>query len=435
MKRVVKFIVRRVYMLIVTVFLVSVAVFAITESSPGNIAKNVLGAFITPEQEASFLAQMGLDKPAYLRFIFWLAGSDWYAGHKSGFDFERVINSQGFDEWWALDEKDRLVCWKLEGENLVALVRQPDGSVKKEVDNSRWRTDDQGKEFFWGMDRQNRVAKWQKGADNETWTFLEGMGWQKAAGAPVAYIPMRKGILRLDPGISLRTGRPVGPTLVVRLRNSMVLAGLAIAIIMPIALFLGVISGLNEGTWLDRILSTSGMIFTVIPEFVTGIILILLLTVIFPVFPGATIFGEEAPWARPDMLVLPVLTLTLIELGYILRITRASMAETIQSSYIRTAFLKGLPYWKVVIVHSLRNALIAPVTVIMLHVTWLLGGIVIVEVVFGYPGLGKYTLDAALYKDVNVLEACSMILVVVAVGSQLVADIVYTFLNPRIRYN
>jgi peptide/nickel transport system permease protein len=422
-------------MLIVTVFLVSVAVFAITESTPGNIAKNVLGAFITPEQEASFLTQMGLDKPAYLRYIFWLVGSDWYASQKSGFEFKRVTNSQGFDEWWAVDEQGRLVRWTLEAENLVALVRQPDGSVLKETDNSRWRTDSNGISFFWGMDLQNRVVKWQKGADNETWTFLEGMGWQKASGAPVAYIPMRKGILRLDPGISLRTGRPVGPTLMVRLRNSMVLAGLAIAIIMPIALFLGIISGINEGTWPDRILSTSGMIFTVIPEFVTGIILILLLTVIFPIFPGATIFGEEAPWDRPDMLVLPVLTLTLIELGYILRITRASMAETIQAPYIRTAFLKGLPYWKVVIVHSLRNALIAPVTVIMLHVTWLLGGIVIVEVVFGYPGLGKYTLDAALYKDVNVLEACSMILVVVAVGSQLVADIVYTFLNPRIRYN
>jgi peptide/nickel transport system permease protein len=421
-------------MLIVTVFLVSVAVFAITESSPGNIAKNVLGAFITPEQETSFLAQMGLDKPAHLRYVFWLVGSDWYASHKSNFGFEKVTNSQGFEEWWVQDEQNRLVRWMLEGENLVALVRQPDGSVQKEIDNARWRKDSQGHVFFWGMDRQNRVVKWQKGADNETWTFLEGMGWQKASGAPVTYIPMRKGILRLDPGISLRTGRPVGPTLMVRLRNSMVLAGLAIVIIMPIALFLGIIAGLNEGTWLDRFLSTIGMTFTVIPEFVTGIILILLLSVVFPIFPGATIFGEDAPWARPDMLVLPVLTLTLVELGYILRITRASVAETIQSPYIRTAFLKGLPYWQVVIVHTLRNALIAPVTVIMLHVTWLLGGIVIVEVVFGYPGLGKYTLDAALYKDVNVLEACSMILVVVAVGSQLVADIVYTFLNPRIRY-
>ena len=176
------------------------------------------------------------------------------------------------------------------------------------------------------------------------------------------------------------------------------------------------------------------MIFTVIPEFVTGIVLIMLLSVVFPILPGATIFGEEAPWARPDMLVLPVLTLALIELGYIMRITRASMAETIQSPYIRTAYLKGLSYWRVVAVHSLRNAMIAPFTVIMLHVTWLLGGIVIVEVVFGYPGLGKYTLDAALYKDVNVLEACSMILVVVAVGTQLIADLAYTFLNPRIRY-
>ncbi len=422
-------------MLIVTVLLVSMAVFAITESSPGNIAKNVLGAFITPAQEASFLAQMGLDKPAYLRYIFWLVGSDWYAGHRSGFSFKRVVNSQGFDEWWAIDEQGRLTCWKLEGQNLVALVRQPDGSAQKETDNTRWRTDDRGQPFFWGMDRQNRVVKWQQGADSESWTFLEGMGWQKSGGAPVDYIPMRKGILRMDPGISLRTGRPVGPTLMIRLRNSMVLAGLAIAIIMPIALFLGVISGLNEGTWLDRILSTSGMVFTVIPEFVTGIILILLLSVVFPIFPGATIFGEQAPWSRPDMLVLPVLTLALIELGYILRITRASMAETIQSPYIRTAFLKGLPYWQVVMVHALRNAMIAPVTVIMLHVTWLLGGIVIVEVVFGYPGLGKYTLDAALYKDVNALEACSMILVVVAVGSQLIADIVYTFLNPRIRYD
>ena len=431
----VKFIIRRLYMLLVTVFLVSVAVFAITESSPGNIAKNVLGGFITPEQETSFLSQMGLDKPAYLRFAFWLTGSDWYAGHKSGFTFEKVKNAQGFDEWWVVDEKNRLVIWKLEGDNLVALVRQPDGSVVKEMANARWRTDSQGQEYFWGMDQHNRMVKWQKGADSETWTFLEGMGWQKTSGAPVSYIPMRKGILRLDPGVSLRTGRPVGPTLKIRLRNSLVLAGLAITIIMPIALFLGIISGLNEGTWLDRSLSTIGMTFTVIPEFVTGIILILLLSVVFPVFPGATIFGEEAPWARPDMLVLPVLTLTLIELGYILRITRASMAETIQSPYIRTAFLKGLPYWKVVSVHALRNALIAPVTVIMLHVTWLLGGIVIVEVVFGYPGLGKYTLDAALYKDVNVLEACSMIMVVVAVGSQLVADIVYTFLNPRIRYN
>jgi peptide/nickel transport system permease protein len=150
--------------------------------------------------------------------------------------------------------------------------------------------------------------------------------------------------------------------------------------------------------------------------------------------PGATVFGIKAPWQRPDMLILPVLTLTLIELGYVLRITRASMAEVMRSPYIRTAFLKGLPYRRVVAKHAVRNALIAPITVIMLHVNWLMGGIVIVEVVFGYPGLGQYLLDSALYKDINALEAGTMVMVMVAVGTQLIADIIYTFLNPRIRY-
>ena len=135
------------------------------------------------------------------------------------------------------------------------------------------------------------------------------------------------------------------------------------------------------------------------------------------------------------MLILPVLTLTLIELGYVLRITRASMADVMRSAYIRTAYLKGIPNFKVVMKHAVRNALIAPITVIMLHVNWLMGGIVIVEVVFGYPGLGQYLLDSALYKDINALEAGTMIMVMIAVGTQLIADILYTFLNPRIRYS
>ena len=102
--------------------------------------------------------------------------------------------------------------------------------------------------------------------------------------------------------------------------------------------------------------------------------------------------------------------------------------------YIRTAFLKGLPYWRIVFKHALRNALMAPITVIMLHVNWLMGGIVVVEAIFGFPGLGRYLLDAALYKDIFALEAGAMVMVMLAVGTQLVADITYTFLNPRIRY-
>jgi peptide/nickel transport system permease protein len=195
------------------------------------------------------------------------------------------------------------------------------------------------------------------------------------------------------------------------------------------------VAGINEGSFQDRFLSIVGMIFSVIPEFATGIFLILIMAHWLELVPGASVFGEKAPWQRPDMLILPVLTLTLIELGYVLRITRASMAEVMRSAYIRTAFLKGLPFWKVIFRHAAKNALIAPITVIMLHVNWLMGGIVIVEVVFGYPGLGQYLLDSALYKDVNAIEAGTMIMVLLAVGTQLFADVLYTFLNPRIRYS
>jgi len=226
----------------------------------------------------------------------------------------------------------------------------------------------------------------------------------------------------------------VADTNFTRLRNSLVLAGIAFVLVMPVALLLGMIAGLREGSLQDRILSIGGMTFSVIPEFVTGIFLILIMSVWLNLVPGATVFGEMAPWQRPQMLILPVLTLTLIELGYVLRITRASMVEVMKSPYIRTAHLKGLPYWRIVFKHAVRNAMMAPITVIMLHVNWLMGGIVIVEVVFGYPGLGKYLLESALFKDINGLEAGAMILVLLAVGTQLVADIIYTFLNPRIRY-
>jgi peptide/nickel transport system permease protein len=429
-----KFVARRFFLLLLTMFLVSVAVFLITESSPGNVARNVLGAFVTPEQEASFLAQIGLDKPVYTRYLYWLFGSDWHASRKVGLSLRRITTEEGFEEWWAVREDGALVRWKLRGEDLIAIVRFADGFVNEYDNNERWREDARGRSTFWGVDAQNHVVKWEKGSGRKVWTFVMGTGWMESSGGPAEYIPLKKGFLRGDPGVSLRTGRPVSKSLFIRLRNSLVLAGIAFFIVMPLALFLGMMAGLKEGTLRDRILSVGGMMFSVTPEFATGMFLILILALWLGLVPGATVFGEKAPWERPDMLILPVLTLTLIELGYVLRITRASMAEVMKSAYIRTAFLKGLPYWRIVFRHAVRNALMAPITVIMLHVNWLMGGIVIVEVVFGYPGLGKYLLDSAMYKDINALEAGAMILVTVAVGTQLVADIIYTFLNPRIRY-
>ena len=430
-----KFILRRFFLLLLTMFLVSVAVFLIAESSPGNVARNVLGAFVTPEQEASFLAQVGLDKPVYTRYFYWLLGSDWSSSKKVGLPLKRITTEDGFDEWWAIRKDGALLRWRLEGDNLVAIAKLPSiGAISEYKNNERWRTDKKGVSTFWGVDDQNHVVRWEKGTDQKVWTFVVGTGWMESSGGPVEYIPLKKGFIRGDPGVSLRTGRNVSKSIFIRLRNSLVLAGTAFVIVMPIALFLGMIAGLKEGSIRDRILSIGGMMFTVTPEFATGIFLILIMSVWLGLVPGAAVFGEKAPWQRPDMLILPVLTLTLIELGYVLRITRASMVEVMKSPYIRTAYLKGLPYWRIVFKHAVRNALMAPVTVIMLHVNWLMGGIVIVEVVFGYPGLGKYLLDSALYKDVNALEAGAMILVTIAVATQLVADIIYTFLNPRIRY-
>jgi peptide/nickel transport system permease protein len=429
-----KFIVRRFLLLLLTMFLVSVAVFLITESSPGNVARNVLGAFVTPEQEASFLAQMGLDTPIHLRYLYWLVGSDWHASRKVGLPLRRVTTRKGFVEWWAVREDGVLVRWKLQGEDLIAEAKTVDGILNEYKDNERWRTTAEVQAIFWGVDNQNHVVKWGKGTDRKVWTFVMGTGWMESSGGPVDYIPLKKGFVRGDPGVSLRTGRPVAKSLYIRVRNSMVLAGIALVLVMPLALLLGMLAGLKEGSLRDRLLSIGGMVFTVIPEFATGIFLILIVAVWLGLVPGATVFGEKAPWERPDMLVLPVLTLALIELGYVLRITRASMVEVMRSPYIRTAFLKGLPYWRIVFKHAIRNALMAPITVIMLHVNWLMGGIVIVEVVFGYPGLGKYLLESALFKDINALEAGAMVLVIVAVGTQLLADIIYTFLNPRIRY-
>jgi len=290
--------------------------------------------------------------------------------------------------------------------------------------------------FFWGVDNLNHAVLWQTGGEHTFWMKAKGAGWWvEQAGGAVQYIPLQRGLLRGDPGESVRTRQPVSEELVRRVRNSVILAGLAFVVVMPLALLMGLIAGLNEGKPIDRVLSIFGLVTTASPNFATGVFLILIFSVWLKLLPGATVFtSSTAIFEEPKMLVLPVATLTLIELGYVLRMTRASMVEVMKTGYIRTAILKGLPYRRIVFKHAVRNALMAPITVIMLHVNWLMGGIVVVEAIFGFPGLGNYLLQSALYKDVFAIEAGAMVMVILAVGTQLVADVIYTFLNPRIRY-
>ena len=194
-----KFIVRRFFLLLLTMFVVSVAVFVIVESSPGNIAKNILGAFITPEQEASFLAQMGFDKPMTTRYLYWLTGSDWHAQRKIKMPLTRITTETGFQEWWVREADGTLVRWTLDGDDLVADVRAKDGTITRKKDNQRWKTDKDGNLFFWGLDRANHAVLWEKGAGKEVWSFTAGSGWQKTTGGPIKIHSTEK---RICPGRS-----------------------------------------------------------------------------------------------------------------------------------------------------------------------------------------------------------------------------------------
>lgn len=431
-----KFIVRRLLSLLLTMLILSMVIFLITEAAPGDAAKHILGRFADREQVALFRRQLGLDEPLHIRYLTWLIGSDWRASRLIGMPLRRLKDQQtGAVEWWVEDSEGTLKRWKTVDDELQEYQLMRDGEVKRHPAGNVWKTDAHGNSVFWGVDTANRAVMWQRG-------FVEPAGGTHEVGRPqlersggVRYIPLYRGVLRGDPGISVQTNRPVADTLFRRVENSAILAGLAFVVVMPLGLLLGFTAGVNEGKWLDRILSVGGLLTTASPNFATAVFLILVFAIWLKWFPGATIFlSDRAIFDDPEMLVLPILTLTLIDFGYILRITRASVVEVMETAYIRTAILKGIPYWKVILKHAARNALLAPITVIMLHVNWLMGGVLVVEAMFGFPGLGTYLLNSALMKDIYAIEAGAMVMVVLAVGTQLVADIVYTFLNPRIRY-
>jgi peptide/nickel transport system permease protein len=429
-----RFIVRSIVSTVITMLLVSIGLFWLLEVASGDITVKILGVFATPEQRASYRAQLGLNDPVWLRYLDWLIGSDWRAAQQTGHNLVVVNNSQTNEaEWWA-EVNGKLTRWQLKEGALLALTRQPDGSTVAAPMTDEWQIDETGQEFFWGVDTKNNAVKWVRGQGATVWVLTKA-GLRKEGDGPQEYIPLRKGLLRGDAGNSLQYGRPVALTLFPRLRNTLILAGVSFLVVMPLALFFGVMAGINEGRPVDRAISITSLVTTATPEFVTGTFLILIFGIWLKVVPAVSIFlSDDALLRNPALLVLPVLTLTAVEVGYVTRMTRASMVEVMASPYIRTAILKGMPRRRVVVNHAVRNALMAPVTIIMLHVNWLIGGVVVVESIFGYPGLGKYIYDAAIFGDLNAVEAAAMLTVVIAVMTRLIGDLAYTFLNPRIRY-
>ncbi len=252
----------------------------------------------------------------------------------------------------------------------------------------------------------------------------------------VRYIDWITSALRGDFGESIHFRRPVRELIALRLGRSLRLAALAFVFMIPIGLALGCIAGITEGKLLDRIISVTSSISVSIPPFAGGIFMIVIFAVWLRWLPGVSIPDPDASFLEfSKRLILPILTLSLDEIGYLARFTRVNMAEVLESDYIRTAVLKGIPKRKVIWRHALRNALIAPFTAIMLHVNWLIGGVVVVEVLFNYPGLGNLLLESAMRNDIILLEGGTLVLTFVAVSSQVIGDIGIYFMNPRIRYD
>ena len=201
---------------------------------------------------------------------------------------------------------------------------------------------------------------------------------------------------------------------------------------IPLSLVLGILSGMREGSKLDRSITVACVATTSVPEFASVVLLSAVFVFWLGLLPGTSSMIQGFSFKE---LILPVFALVLYDFGYVARMTRASMAEVMTTPYIRTAVLKGLPYHRVILKHALRNALIAPFTVVMLQINWLLSGVIVVEFFFAYKGFGALLLEAALNQDIFMIEACAVVAVFVASMSQMFGDIGYTYLNPRIRFS
>lgn len=311
----VRFLLRRISLIVLTLFVVSLAIFGITEILPGDVAAKILGKGATPLDLANLRRDMGLDAPAYSRYLSWIFG-----------------------------------------------------------------------------------------------------------------------VLQGDWGESLIQKRPVWTIIQPKLINSALLAGFAFLVAVPTAIATGVWAGLRPGSWGDHTVSTSSLVAISLPEFVTGILLIVIFSSTLHILPSSSIMlPGQSPLTKPIVLILPTLTLTGVLFAYIMRMTRANVIEVMETNYVRTAILKGLRTRTVIFRHVIPNAMLPTISVVAMNIGWMLGGLIIVDSVFSYPGLGRLVLTAITSRDLPLLQALSMLISAAYAFSNLFADLAYAVLNPRIR--
>ncbi len=310
------FLVRRTFLLVVTMLVASGIIFALTQLLPGDIPRLILGPRAEPAAVEQFEARFGLDQPAVMQYFDWLGGfvlGDWGRSYTG-------VNSE------------------------------------------------------------------------------------------------------------------VRPLVMTRLGNSLALALFTLLISIPLSLLLGIVAALRENTWVDGFVSVTSLSVIGLPEFVTGIVLVNVFSLGLGWFDPISQVTDDMSFLRwIQILTLPALTASFVLIGYVARMTRAGMLDEMKKSYVRTAQLKGLSERQVIVKHVLRNALLPTITVIAISMGWLIGGIVVIENVFNYPGVGSLLVDAVNQKNLPILQAVTMVIVFFFALSNLIADILYAVLNPRIR--
>jgi peptide/nickel transport system permease protein len=251
---------------------------------------------------------------------------------------------------------------------------------------------------------------------------------------PAQYWTWISGVASGDLGKSLASREPVTSFISERIGDSLILAFVTMIILVPIALALGVWAGVQRNKPADHVISGVSLGLIALPEFVIGTLLIAFIAVYLGLLPPTSIIGSgESPLTSPELLVLPVLTLCCVAAAYIIRMVRAGIVDTMSSDYIQMARLNGVPERRVVIRHGLRNALAPTVQVLALTLQYLIGGLVIVETVFAYPGLGQGLVQAVVARDIPVVQGIAILLATIYIVINIVADVAVVLLNPKLR--
>lgn len=240
-----------------------------------------------------------------------------------------------------------------------------------------------------------------------------------------------------DWGNSITTGgEEIRPIIMERLGNSLMLAALAWIMLVPLGIFLGLIAALRRNGWQDQTVSISALALIGLPEFVIGLVLIQIFAIELGWLPSQSSVSPDATFYEAlPYLILPAMTVAVTGVAHILRMTRSTTVDVLQSDYVRTAYLKGLPSKKVLFSHVLRNSLAPTVTIIAVGTGWMIGGLIVTESVFGYPGIGRLLLFSIQRRDIQLIQATALLIVIIYCILNLLADIIYAFLNPRIRYS